>query len=208
MSASASWSKPARSVSANPDTIPSAPDAGRAVPSAPPVATAVRNMRIRPPSLGTPGTARPAFPRLDDLGYTPCHRRLPRREVTALAVCTLLATLGALVLFCFDPRQYHFYPLCFFHQTTGLLCPGCGALRGFHQLLHGHPAAAFRFNPMLVASMPFVLWFGASYGLRAARNQPWSLALRPVWLWIILTAVLVVSVLRNVPGSTFALLRP
>src|ERR1035438_1340940 len=71
------------------------------------------------------------------------------------AVCVLLATLTALVLFCFDPRQYHFYPICLFHQTTGLLCPGCGALRAMHQLLHGHLAVAFQFNPMLIVSLPF-----------------------------------------------------
>ena len=28
------------------------------------------------------------------------------------------------------------------------------------------------------------------------------------WLWLILAAVLVVSVLRNLPGAPFALLRP
>jgi len=125
-----------------------------------------------------------------------------------VAVCLLLAALAGSVLFCFDPRQYHFYPVCFFHRTTGLLCPGCGALRGLHQLLHGHLAAAFRFNPMLVVSLPFVIWFGARYGLQQARNQPFSLGLRPVWLWLTLAVVLVVSVLRNLPGVPFALLRP
>jgi hypothetical protein len=125
-----------------------------------------------------------------------------------LVVSALIAAVAGLVLFCFDPRQYHFYPICWFHKTTGLLCPGCGALRGLHQLLHGHLAAAFRFNPMLVVSLPFVLWLGARYGLQKARNQPASLGLRPFWLWLILAAVLVVSVLRNLPGTPFAMLRP
>jgi hypothetical protein len=120
----------------------------------------------------------------------------------------VFAAVGALVLFCFDPQQYHFYPVCFFHQTTGLLCPGCGALRATHQLLHGHLAAAFRFNPILVVSLPFVVWFGAKFARQTARHQPLSLGLRPAWLWLILAAVLVVSVLRNLPGAPFALLRP
>ena len=127
---------------------------------------------------------------------------------TVLTVCTLLAAVAGLSLFCFDPRQYHFYPVCFFHQTTGLLCPGCGALRATHQLLHGHLAAAFRLNPVLVLSLPFLLWFGARFGLQNARRQPFSLGLRPVWLWLVLAAVLVVSVLRNLPGAAFALLHP
>jgi hypothetical protein len=120
----------------------------------------------------------------------------------------VLAAAAALVLFWFDPRQYHFYPICFFHQTTGLLCPGCGALRALHQLLHGHLAAAFRFNPMLVVSLPVCFWLGARYYRRKAANQPTALALRPLWLWLILTTVLVVSVVRNLPGPLFALLRP
>jgi hypothetical protein len=126
----------------------------------------------------------------------------------ALTVFALVGLAAGLVLFCFDPRQYHFYPVCFFHQTTGLLCPGCGALRAIHQLLHGHLAAAFRFNPVLIISLPMLVWLGVRVTLQAARNQPLSLGLRPGWLWLILAAVLVVSVLRNLPGSTFALLRP
>jgi hypothetical protein len=125
-----------------------------------------------------------------------------------LAICVPLGALASLVLFFFDPSQYHFYPLCLFHRTTGLLCPGCGAMRATHQLLHGHLAAAFHFNPTLVMSLPLLLWFGARFAVQKARNQPLSLSLRPAWLWLILAAVLVVSVLRNLPGAPFALLRP
>jgi hypothetical protein len=126
----------------------------------------------------------------------------------AVTVSVMLAAAAGLVLFCFDPRQYHFYPVCFFHRTTGLLCPGCGVLRAGHQLLHGHLAAAFHFNPMLVISLPVLAWLGARYGLRKARNQPASIGLSQSWLWLALAAVLVVSVLRNLPGTSFALLRP
>jgi hypothetical protein len=61
---------------------------------------------------------------------------------------------------------------------------------------------------MLVVSLPFLCWFGARYGLQKAGDQPISLPLRPVWLWLMLGAVLVVSVLRNLPGASFAVLRP
>jgi hypothetical protein len=77
-----------------------------------------------------------------------------------------------------------------------------------HQLLHGHWVAAFHFNPMLVVSLPFAFWFGARFALQKARHQPLSFGLRPGWLWLVLAAVLVVSVLRNLPGAPFALLRP
>ena len=126
----------------------------------------------------------------------------------ALAVLALFGAVAGLVLFWFDPRQYHFYPVCFFHKTTGLLCPGCGVLRAMHQLLHGHVATAFRFNPVLVVSLPILAWVGVRYGWRKARNEPVAPGVRPVWLWLFLGAVLVVSVLRNLPGAPFALLRP
>jgi hypothetical protein len=126
----------------------------------------------------------------------------------ALGVFALLAALGGLLLFCFDPRQYHFYPVCLFHQTTGLLCPGCGALRALHQLLHGHLAAAFRFNPMLVVSVPFLFWLGVRCGWPSVANRPVTTGIRPFWLWLALAAVLVVSVLRNLPGAPFALWHP
>ena len=125
-----------------------------------------------------------------------------------LALPVLLAAGAGIVLFWFDPRHYHFYPICFFHQTTGLLCPGCGALRALHQLLHGHLATAFGFNPVLVVSLPLLLGFGAMYGWRKAANHPASLAVRPLWLWVLLAVVVVFSVARNLPGAPFALLRP
>jgi hypothetical protein len=126
----------------------------------------------------------------------------------ALVLPALLAAGVGLVLFCFDPRQYHFYPICFLHKTTGLLCPGCGALRAAHQLLHGHLAAAFRFNPMLVVSLPFLLWVGVRYGRQIVKKQPQSIGVRPVWLWLMLGAILMASVLRNLPWAPFALWRP
>jgi hypothetical protein len=127
---------------------------------------------------------------------------------TVLAVGGLLVAAAGLVLFCFDPRQYHFYPLCFFHKTTGLLCPGCGALRATHQLLHGHLATAFHFNPVLVVSLPLLGWIGARSAVQKARRHPLSLGISARWLWLMLAVVLVISVLRNLPGAPFALLRP
>jgi hypothetical protein len=142
-------------------------------------------------------------------GVQPPSATAPASCVPAvLATFVLIGAVAGLVLFCFDPSRYHFYPVCFFHQTTGLLCPGCGALRALHQLLHGHLTAAFRFNPVLVLCLPLFIGLAARHGLRKARNQPASLALRPLWLWLMLAAVLVVSVLRNVPGTPFAVLHP
>ena len=155
--------------------------------------------------ISTPESSRT---RLQPEGCAPPLRRSWLDVPVFWGLLALFAAVAGLVLFCFDPRQYHFYPVCFFYKTTGLLCPGCGASRAMHQLLHGHLATAFRFNPVLIFSLPILGWLGTRYVWQKARNEPASLGLRPLWLWLILTAVLLVSVLRNLPGVPFSLLRP
>ena len=130
-----------------------------------------------------------------------------RASFPAVLPATLLAFgVVGLVLFCFDPRRYHFYPVCFFHQSTGLLCAGCGSMRALHQLLHGHLVTAFRFNPLVVICLPLVFWFGGKLAVQHARHQPLSLGLRPGWWWLLLAISVGFTVLRNVPGTPFATL--
>jgi hypothetical protein len=125
---------------------------------------------------------------------------------TVLAAGLLPLAIVGLVLFCFDPRRYHFYPVCFFHETTGLLCAGCGSMRALHQLLHGHLVAAFRFNPLLVICLPFVLWYGGKFAVQRARGGPASLGLRAGWLWLLLALSIMFTILRNMPGLPFTTL--
>ena len=106
---------------------------------------------------------------------------------------------GATVLFFFEPGSYSFYPRCLFYQTTGLLCPGCGSLRAVHQLLHGHIAAALRFNALLVTAIPIGSWFLARSVFRAKNGSFPSLHLPPAWLWAGLAVILLFGLLRNFP---------
>jgi hypothetical protein len=128
------------------------------------------------------------------------------RRSFVIPVLMLLALASGVVLFVFNPGQFSFYPVCWFYRTTGLLCPGCGSLRALHQLLHGHLATAFRFNPLLIFCLPFVGWVAARYAWRRMRQQPGSLAIRPVWFWLFLAGAVIFSVWRNLPGTPFATL--
>src|SRR6059036_559562 len=105
----------------------------------------------------------------------------PRAVVAAGTI--LLAVLAAGVLFCFDPSHYPFYPVCFFHKSTGLLCPGCGSLRAMHQLLHGHVAAAMHFNALLVLSLPIAAWFGGRLIIARIKERPANIVIPPRALW-------------------------
>jgi len=120
-------------------------------------------------------------------------------------VVLALALVANILLFCFDPSIHGFYPTCFFHETTGLLCPGCGSLRALHLLLHGHIEAAFHFNPLLVLSLPLFVWFAGLYCVRMAHNQSFRFRVPSKWIWIGVTVILAFSVWRNLPDSPFAL---
>jgi hypothetical protein len=103
-------------------------------------------------------------------------------------------------LYLFDPATWGVYPACPFRALTGWLCPGCGTLRGLHQLLHGDPAAAFRFNPLMVVSLPFIGWslLARSAELAAGRALP-AVVWRAAWIRALLGVVVLYGVLRNTP---------
>ncbi|HZD95899.1 MAG TPA: DUF2752 domain-containing protein [Candidatus Sulfotelmatobacter sp.] len=65
--------------------------------------------------------------------------------------------LVMVVVYKFPPSQYSFYPRCPFYAATHLLCPGCGATRALHALLHGDPGAALHYNAMFSLLAPFLL---------------------------------------------------
>jgi hypothetical protein len=68
----------------------------------------------------------------------------------------------ALVYFFFDPSVFPM-PRCPFFSLTGYLCPGCGSQRAVHSLLHLDFLQAFRFNPLMVVSLPYVALGGVVF---------------------------------------------
>jgi len=109
-----------------------------------------------------------------------------------------IVAAAAAVLFLFDPATAGIYPVCLFHRVTGLDCPGCGSLRALHQLLHGHLWTALRLNPFTVLSVPLLGWL-ALRGLRAQSPEHPAPIVRPLWLWIYLTAWIVFGIARDLP---------
>jgi hypothetical protein len=137
------------------------------------------------------------------------YRIVEGRRLAVLAASMIGAGLAAGVLYLFDPAHYGFYPRCLLHATTGLDCPGCGALRATHQLLHGHFREAFALNPLLVVLSPLFVWMSVAFFVRAltGRNlrHPFT---HPKWTWVLLAVVIGFGVCRNLPFSAVTWLAP
>lgn len=113
----------------------------------------------------------------------------------------VLCVAGLLVYFAFDPTKVAIFPPCLFHEVTGLDCPGCGAQRALHQLLHGNIIAALRLNAMFVLSLPLLVWFVPRFISRTRKREPIGLNAR--WYWYYLMAWLVFGFLRDLPVPIF-----
>jgi Protein of unknown function (DUF2752) len=121
-----------------------------------------------------------------------------------VAVIWLLIAGAATYLFVFDPAKGVGYPACPFRMLTGLQCPGCGSTRALHQLLHGHPAAAFELNPLLVILLPLIaiILLSITKSEFSGKDSP-AIVLSPIYGWILFGVVVTFWIFRNTPFYPF-----
>ena len=129
-----------------------------------------------------------------------------RRLLGALIPLAVLL-VGGYILYQFDPIKSGFYPKCVFHEFTGLYCPGCGAARAFHALIHGDFLAALDYNPLLVIALPVIIIMIILEVVGWFRNRRYGLF--HMWQAVALVALIVAyTVLRNLPVEPFTYLAP
>jgi len=125
------------------------------------------------------------------------------RRWAAVLIWSTLA-VGSVYLFIFEPGKSGFFPVCPFQALTGFSCPGCGSTRGLHRLLHGDVIAAFQFNPLLVLSLPFLLYALLRYTNAAMRHLPVKgNQLNARYIWMLFVVVLSFWIFRNTPFYPF-----
>jgi hypothetical protein len=130
------------------------------------------------------------------------------RRLILLAL-SLVGIAAVYVLYTFNPAKSTFYAPCPFHVLTGLYCPGCGSLRALHHLLHGHLAAAFGLNPLMISSLPFLGYIFLSYVTGGIRRQSLPIVFVPaIFIWMYLGVVLLFWVIRNISWYPFPLFAP
>ncbi|MFE0423150.1 DUF2752 domain-containing protein [Streptomyces sp. NPDC058953] len=148
-----------------------------------------------------PAASAPAAPPAP--GPRPLWRRLAAPVGTLAAVGAAFAYVGTV-----DPNEPGHYPACPLLRFTGIYCPGCGGLRSAHAFVHGDLGTAFGANAPAVVGYGVFLVLWTLWIVRAARGVPgatWRIAVQPFWWWAIGAAVLVFSVVRNLPfGSALA----
>lgn len=115
--------------------------------------------------------------------------------------------IGVLLWFV-DPNQSgNPLPQCPFNWLTGLYCPGCGATRALHALLHGDLGKAFSMNPVFVLALPVVVLLIMHHvtklPARLLKIAIFFSDARP-WAWLLIGF----AILRNLPWYPFSLLAP
>lgn len=140
----------------------------------------------------------------DDDIVVPAHvdeRSRRRRLVAPLA--TGVAVLGGLgYLAAVDPNTPGHYPLCPTRALFGLDCPGCGALRGTHDLVTGNLAGALDHNVLLIVFLPLAVVLWVRWLVRAWTGQTPAVSRavfqrRTTVMITVLVGVLAFGVIRN-----------
>ncbi len=111
-----------------------------------------------------------------------------------------LGLVGAVVVHLVDPNEPGHYPTCPWLAVTGTYCPGCGTTRALHALTHLDIVGAAQMNILLLAVLPFlahayVRWLHRAF--RPSDEPPGQVS--QFWAWLLLGAVLVFWVVRNLP---------
>ena len=129
-------------------------------------------------------------------------------EMGLVAILLLMATVVGLCLYFGHPAEYAWLPACPFRVWTGLLCPGCGTLRATHYFLNGQLDIAFRCQPLLISLMPILILLSGKMLYEHWRNIQVTLPFERQLYWLILIAIVLFFVLRNIPLDCFGCLRP
>lgn len=142
--------------------------------------------------------------RADDDIVVPAQvdERSRRRRLLA-PLATGIGVLGGLgYLAAVDPNTPGHYPLCPTQALFGLDCPGCGTLRGTHELVTGNVAGALDNNVLLIVFLPLAVVLWVRWVLRAWRGRTPAVSRavfqrRTTVMITVLVAVLAFGIIRN-----------
>ena len=125
-----------------------------------------------------------------------------------LKILIFILAAGAILLLYFfvEPKNGNL-PKCFFHELTGLYCPGCGVQRSFHALLNGQILTAIDYNLMFILFLPLMVYFIFVFAL-GKKHPSTSFIYNSAFSFTVVIVVVSFWVLRNIPYTPFSWLAP
>lgn len=133
-----------------------------------------------------------------------------KKYITFIIASTAVLFIVLLYFFVDARNTANAFPACPFYTLTGFYCPGCGSQRAISALLHGDFIAACKFNILMIASLPFILYAALIFVLNTFREKQiiQKIFYSVFFVRTVLILVLVFWFLRNVPQYPFSLLAP
>ena len=129
-----------------------------------------------------------------------------------LKIALMAVSLGGLIsiFYIFNPSQHSFFFPCPFKLITGYHCPGCGSQRAIHQLLHGDIVSAFQFNPLMVLTLPILIYGLGITAWNFINSTQYRVKLfyNSFFIYGYFGLVAIYWVFRNIPYSPFNWLAP
>ena len=87
---------------------------------------------------------------------------------------------------------------CLFYELTGFKCVGCGVTRLFVSVAHLDFISAFKYNPYLFITGPFLITFLFFSELKYIRTGSSDMGKWEIFIWVEIALALVFGVIRNV----------
>ncbi len=137
----------------------------------------------------------------------------PRRKPWAARILVVLffavvVPISSSILYTYSPKQHSYIP-CPFNWLTDLHCPGCGATRCTHALLHGDIRQALAYNSLFVIMLPLIGYVTVRMVIELWTDKTAPGIDFPIWLQRGLIVVVVVYwIARNIDVVPLSLLAP
>ena len=117
-------------------------------------------------------------------------------KVISIYLCLLLIFVVYFVV----NNKTGFYIPCFFHEITGLDCPGCGITRCLFYLVNLNIKDAFLVNPLIFLYLPFIVAYYLYYSYLYIYNKKDKILIKiPHFIiYIVLGITILYGILRNI----------
>jgi hypothetical protein len=127
-------------------------------------------------------------------------------KIIRILIFSIAAGAILLLYFFVKPKDGNL-PKCYFHELTGLYCPGCGGQRSIHSMLHGEILTAMSYNLLFVVLLPLIIYFIIVF-LLGKKYKPSSFIYNARFSLVIAIVVVSFWILRNIPVFPFSWLAP